>query len=107
MVCTGVIARSVGARGSRLAAVVLFAVLGFPFAITVIVPYSLIVGLTVDLGGGQGLVIGRTRAKNSHFRERCSIASCSTLVRIDYCNMEDYLEGFKNRLSKEPPRMKA
>lgn len=58
MVCTGVIARSVGAKGSRLAAVALFAVLGFPFAITLTVPYSLTADLTADAGGGQGLAMG-------------------------------------------------
>lgn len=42
----------------KAAAVVLFALLGFPLAITYSVPYSVTAELTADAGGGQGLAIG-------------------------------------------------
>ncbi|XP_022158985.1 sucrose transport protein SUC3 [Momordica charantia] len=40
------------------AALVVFALLGFPLAITYSVPFSLTAELTADSGGGQGLAIG-------------------------------------------------
>lgn len=55
MVCMGVIASKVG---RKVAAVTLFAVLGFPYAITLTVPYSMTAELTAETGGGQGLAIG-------------------------------------------------
>jgi len=55
MMCMGVIASKVG---RKVAAVTLFAVLGFPFAITLTVPYSMTAALTAETGGGQGLAIG-------------------------------------------------
>lgn len=55
MVCMGVIASKVG---RKVAAVALFAVLGFPYAITLTVPYSMTAELTAETGGGQGLAIG-------------------------------------------------
>ncbi|CAK9228935.1 unnamed protein product [Sphagnum jensenii] len=42
----------------RIAAVILFTVLGFPLAITYSVPYSLTADLTADAGAGQGLAMG-------------------------------------------------
>ena len=65
MACTGLITRTVVTpdgpkqhQWSRVAAVVLFTVLGFPLAITYSVPYSLTAELTADSGGGQGLAMG-------------------------------------------------
>jgi len=65
MACTGLITRTVATpdgpkqhQWSRVAAVVLFTVLGFPLAITYSVPYSLTAELTADSGGGQGLAMG-------------------------------------------------
>lgn len=61
MACTGLItvAAPDGHKGgSRVAAVVLFTVLGFPLAITYSVPYSVTAELTADSGGGQGLAMG-------------------------------------------------
>ncbi|RWR78363.1 sucrose transport protein 2 [Cinnamomum micranthum f. kanehirae] len=43
---------------TRVAALVIFAVLGFPLAITYSVPFSVTAELTSDSGGGQGLAIG-------------------------------------------------
>lgn len=43
---------------NRLAALILFTVLGFPLAITYSVPYSVTAELTTDSGGGQGLAMG-------------------------------------------------
>lgn len=42
----------------KAASVVLFALLGFPLAITYSVPFSVTAELTADAGGGQGLAIG-------------------------------------------------
>lgn len=42
----------------KAASVVLFALLGFPLAITYSVPFSVTAELTADAGGGQGLSIG-------------------------------------------------
>lgn len=47
-----------GSAAIRTAALVLFALLGFPLAITYSVPFSLTAELTADSGGGQGLAIG-------------------------------------------------
>ncbi|KAG9451238.1 hypothetical protein H6P81_011203 [Aristolochia fimbriata] len=47
-----------GNAPTRIAALVLFALLGFPLAITYSVPFSLTAELTADTGGGQGLAIG-------------------------------------------------
>lgn len=61
MACTGLITIAIpgGHRtGSRVAAVALFTVLGFPLAITYSVPYSVTAELTADSGGGQGLAMG-------------------------------------------------
>ncbi|CAH2045697.1 unnamed protein product [Thlaspi arvense] len=43
---------------TRTAAVVVFAILGFPLAITYSVPFSVTAEVTADSGGGQGLAIG-------------------------------------------------
>ncbi|XP_044492922.1 sucrose transport protein SUC3-like [Mangifera indica] len=49
----------IGGNGSiRIASLVLFALLGFPLAITYSVPFSITAQLTADSGGGQGLAIG-------------------------------------------------
>ncbi|XP_044490244.1 sucrose transport protein SUC3 isoform X2 [Mangifera indica] len=49
----------IGGSGSiRIASLVLFALLGFPLAITYSVPFSVTSQLTADSGGGQGLAIG-------------------------------------------------
>ncbi|XP_058084063.1 sucrose transport protein SUC3 isoform X2 [Magnolia sinica] len=45
-------------RAIRIAALVIFSVLGFPLAITYSVPFSVTAELTADTGGGQGLAIG-------------------------------------------------
>lgn len=60
LACTGLITRSAagGHEWSRSAAVALFAVLGFPFAILLSVPNSMTMELIADSGGGQGLAIG-------------------------------------------------
>ncbi len=68
MAFTGIITMNVGhsrADGSyhhpnwvRIAAVILFTVLGFPLAITYSVPYSVTADLTADAGAGQGLAMG-------------------------------------------------
>lgn len=42
----------------QVAALVVFALLGFPLAITYSVPFSVTAELTADSGGGQGLAIG-------------------------------------------------
>ncbi|OVA09049.1 hypothetical protein BVC80_9097g122 [Macleaya cordata] len=42
----------------RIAALVVFALLGFPLSITYSVPFSVTAELTADSGGGQGLAIG-------------------------------------------------
>nr|AWL54319.1 sucrose transporter 2 [Boehmeria nivea] len=42
----------------KIASLVVFALLGFPLAITYSVPFSLTAQLTADSGGGQGLAIG-------------------------------------------------
>ncbi|KAG6708493.1 hypothetical protein I3842_06G083100 [Carya illinoinensis] len=47
-----------GSAAIRIAALVLFALLGFPLAITYSVPFSVTAELTADSGGGQGLAIG-------------------------------------------------
>ncbi|KAL5759564.1 hypothetical protein ACOSQ2_018402 [Xanthoceras sorbifolium] len=49
----------IGGKGAiRIASLVLFALLGFPLAITYSVPFSVTAELTADSGGGQGLAIG-------------------------------------------------
>ncbi|KAJ0094751.1 hypothetical protein Patl1_15860 [Pistacia atlantica] len=49
----------IGGSGSiKIASLVLFALLGFPLAITYSVPFSVTAQLTADSGGGQGLAIG-------------------------------------------------
>ncbi|KAK3223086.1 hypothetical protein Dsin_010111 [Dipteronia sinensis] len=49
----------IGGKGAiRMASLVLFALLGFPLAITYSVPFSVTAELTADSGGGQGLAIG-------------------------------------------------
>ena len=65
MGCTGLVTTTVPTptgrkqhQWSRIAAVVLFTVLGFPLAITYSVPYSITAELTADTGGGQGLAMG-------------------------------------------------
>ena len=60
LACTGLITRSAagGHKWSRSAAVALFAVLGFPFAIILSVPNSMTMELIADSGGGQGLAMG-------------------------------------------------
>ncbi|XVE91456.1 hypothetical protein REPUB_Repub01dG0011400 [Reevesia pubescens] len=47
-----------GSAAIRIAALVVFALLGFPLAITYSVPFSVTAELTSDSGGGQGLAIG-------------------------------------------------
>lgn len=47
-----------GNSSTKIAALVVFAILGFPLAITYSVPYSVTAALTADSGGGQGLAIG-------------------------------------------------
>ncbi|CAN8272681.1 unnamed protein product [Cochlearia groenlandica] len=47
-----------GNETTRTAAVVVFALLGFPLAITYSVPFSVTAEVTSDSGGGQGLAIG-------------------------------------------------
>ncbi|XVF03371.1 hypothetical protein REPUB_Repub04eG0255200 [Reevesia pubescens] len=47
-----------GSAAIRIAALVVFALLGFPLAITYSVPFSVTAELTADSGGGQGLAIG-------------------------------------------------
>ncbi|KFK33468.1 hypothetical protein AALP_AA5G017000 [Arabis alpina] len=47
-----------GDETTRTAAVVVFALLGFPLAITYSVPFSVTAEVTADSGGGQGLAIG-------------------------------------------------
>ncbi|KAL4280759.1 hypothetical protein GQ457_03G012040 [Hibiscus cannabinus] len=47
-----------GSGAIKIAALVIFALLGFPLAITYSVPFSLTAELTADSGGGQGLAIG-------------------------------------------------
>ncbi|KAJ6312741.1 hypothetical protein OIU76_011565 [Salix suchowensis] len=42
----------------RIASLIVFALLGFPLAITYSVPFSVTAELTADSGGGQGLAIG-------------------------------------------------
>lgn len=50
---------AIGANDSiKIAALVVFALLGFPLAITYSVPFSVTAELTADSGGGQGLAIG-------------------------------------------------
>lgn len=50
---------AIGANDSiKTAALVVFALLGFPLAITYSVPFSVTAELTADSGGGQGLAIG-------------------------------------------------
>ncbi|KAK6922044.1 Major facilitator superfamily [Dillenia turbinata] len=49
----------VGANeATRIASLVVFALLGFPLSITYSVPFSVTAELTADSGGGQGLAIG-------------------------------------------------
>uniref|UniRef100_A0A5B6YXG2 Putative sucrose transporter n=1 Tax=Davidia involucrata TaxID=16924 RepID=A0A5B6YXG2_DAVIN len=49
----------IGGNGTiRIASLVVFALLGFPLAITYSVPFSVTAELTADTGGGQGLAIG-------------------------------------------------
>ncbi|KAI3467373.1 hypothetical protein Pfo_024036 [Paulownia fortunei] len=49
----------VGANGTtKIASLVVFALLGLPLAITYSVPFSVTAELTADSGGGQGLAIG-------------------------------------------------
>ncbi|GAB4839976.1 sugar transporter [Ancistrocladus abbreviatus] len=43
---------------TKIAALVIFAILGFPLSITYSVPYSVTAEVTADSGGGQGLAIG-------------------------------------------------
>ncbi|XP_008221653.1 PREDICTED: sucrose transport protein SUC3 isoform X1 [Prunus mume] len=47
-----------GNENIRVASLVVFALLGFPLAITYSVPFSVTAELTADAGGGQGLAIG-------------------------------------------------
>nr|QBA82076.1 sucrose transporter [Paeonia lactiflora] len=47
-----------GNEAIRIASLVVFALLGFPLAITYSVPFSITSELTADTGGGQGLSIG-------------------------------------------------
>ncbi|CAA7043844.1 unnamed protein product [Microthlaspi erraticum] len=47
-----------GNETTRTAAVVVFALLGFPLAITYSVPFSVTAEVTAESGGGQGLAIG-------------------------------------------------
>ncbi|CAI0387574.1 unnamed protein product [Linum tenue] len=47
-----------GNSAIKIASLVVFALLGFPLAITYSVPFSVTAQLTADSGGGQGLAIG-------------------------------------------------
>lgn len=47
-----------GNEAIKIASLVVFALLGFPLAITYSVPFSVTAELTADSGGGQGLAIG-------------------------------------------------
>ncbi|KAM0965000.1 sucrose transport protein SUC3-like isoform X1 [Malus sylvestris] len=47
-----------GNENIRIASLIVFALLGFPLAITYSVPFSVTAELTADAGGGQGLAIG-------------------------------------------------
>ncbi|XP_050236961.1 sucrose transport protein SUC3 isoform X2 [Mercurialis annua] len=47
-----------GNAAIRIASLIVFALLGFPLAITYSVPFSVTAELTADSGGGQGLAIG-------------------------------------------------
>ncbi|XP_030961434.1 sucrose transport protein SUC3 isoform X2 [Quercus lobata] len=47
-----------GSAAIRIASLIVFALLGFPLAITYSVPFSVTAELTADSGGGQGLAIG-------------------------------------------------
>ncbi|XP_038691418.1 sucrose transport protein SUC3-like isoform X4 [Tripterygium wilfordii] len=47
-----------GNQAIKIASLVVFALLGFPLAITYSVPFSVTAELTADSGGGQGLAIG-------------------------------------------------
>lgn len=47
-----------GIKAVEVASLVVFAILGFPLAITYSVPFSVTAELTADSGGGQGLAIG-------------------------------------------------
>lgn len=47
-----------GNESIKIASLVVFALLGFPLAITYSVPFSVTAQLTADSGGGQGLAIG-------------------------------------------------
>ncbi|KAK8484357.1 hypothetical protein V6N11_049631 [Hibiscus sabdariffa] len=47
-----------GSAAIRIAALVVFTLLGFPLAITYSVPFSVTAELTAESGGGQGLAIG-------------------------------------------------
>ncbi|XP_052173291.1 sucrose transport protein SUC3 isoform X2 [Diospyros lotus] len=47
-----------GGGAIKIASLVVFALLGFPLAITYSVPFSVTAELTADSGGGQGLAIG-------------------------------------------------
>lgn len=47
-----------GSASIRIAALVVFTLLGFPLAITYSVPFSVTAELTAESGGGQGLAIG-------------------------------------------------
>ncbi|KAJ0963969.1 hypothetical protein J5N97_029091 [Dioscorea zingiberensis] len=45
-------------KAVRIAALIIFSILGFPLAITYSVPFSVTAELTADTGGGQGLATG-------------------------------------------------
>ncbi|GLT66397.1 hypothetical protein SLA2020_387630 [Shorea laevis] len=47
-----------GNEAIKIAALIVFALLGFPLAVTYSVPFSVMAELTADSGGGQGLAIG-------------------------------------------------
>lgn len=47
-----------GSEALKTASLIVFALLGFPLAITYSVPFSVTAELTADSGGGQGLAIG-------------------------------------------------
>ncbi|XP_073300371.1 sucrose transport protein SUC3-like [Primulina huaijiensis] len=56
---SGGIQHVIGASGaSKVASLIVFALLGLPLAITYSVPFSVTAELTADSGGGQGLAIG-------------------------------------------------
>lgn len=56
---SGGIQHVIGASGaSKIASLIVFALLGLPLAITYSVPFSVTAELTADSGGGQGLAIG-------------------------------------------------